>query len=258
MNSLFPPYWQIRVSAIAVLSLFFVISTPVPSISADSAIDEAEQQEIEAIIKDYLLTHPAVVGEALENYLEQREAIREAQAKEALANNRDAFTDEKTAFIAGNPEAKVTIIEFFDYNCGVCRNATPSIMKVLQDNDDVKVIFREFPIRGADSESVARAALAARGQGKYVELHKQLMALEDRITLSRFDLIAGQLGLDVNLIHTSMMAPSVNEAIAKNYELAEKLNFEGTPSFIVGDRILYGWPGDENFLQIIAAEQSKP
>lgn len=247
---------RLRFSLIALFSLLLLILEPAQTFAADEQIDEAEQKAIEAIIKDYLLTHPAVVGEALENYLAQRDTLREAQAREEMAKNWDALTNEQTAFIAGNPDAKVTVIEFFDYNCGYCRIATPSVLKALEENKDVRVIFREFPIRGADSEAVSRAALAARSQGKYIELHSQLMQVEDRMTLDRFDEIAGQLGLDVDLIHETMMDDSINDVIAKNFILASKLNVEGTPSFIVGDKILYGWPGEEAFSQIIT-EQGK-
>jgi len=242
---------------LALFTLVIMTHQILHAVAAEGDMDETQQQAIEGIIKNYLLTHPAVVGEALENYLAQRDSIRQTQAQQALTTNWDALVNNKTAFIAGNPQAKITIIEFFDYNCGYCRIAMPSVMKALKENKDIRVIFREFPIRGADSEAVARASLAARSQGKYIELHQRLMKVKDRMTMSRFDEIAGQLGLDVDLIHSTMTEQSISDAIALNFALADKLNVEGTPSLVVGDKILYGWPGEENFLKIIANQEKQ-
>ncbi len=241
-----------RIAKLALGASLTAAALALPAAQAEEPpIDAAQKQAIEQIIRDYLLNNPAVVGEALDNYLKHRDEIRQAEALKALETNLDMLVNEKTAYVVGDPEAPVTIIEFFDYNCGFCRIATPTLMQVIQTNPKVRVVFREFPIRGSDSEAVARAALASRPQGKYLELHQALMAVTDRMTMERFEDQARQFGLDVEEIGKQMADPQLEAIIAGNFVLAEMLNIEGTPSFIVGNRILYGWPGEEKFLKIV-------
>ena len=154
------------------------------------------------------------------------------------AEPRDDF--EKNAPIFGNLDGSVTLVEFFDYNCGYCRRAAPEVKAVLEASKDVRIIYREFPILGPGSEVAARASLAARNQGKYQQFHEAMMALNGQAVEASVMKIAGDVGLDLEVLKTDMQSELVNEHIAASLRLAEALGITGTPTFVLGDEIIPG------------------
>jgi protein-disulfide isomerase len=209
---------------------------------ADAAeIDAKQRQEIEAIIKDYLVRNPEVIRDAMQE-LERRQVV-EAQAltKKKIGERAEEIYRSPDDLVLGNPSGKVTVVEFFDYNCGYCKRAIPEVKKLIESDADVRVVIKEFPILGPGSLYAARAALASRKQGKYVEFHEALTELDgvkDETTVLQ---VAEQVGLDVDKLKTDMEDEAVSEVIRRNYSLAESLSINGTPSFVIDETLEPGF-----------------
>ncbi len=158
--------------------------------------------------------------------------------------------------VGGNADGDITVIEFFDYNCGYCKKAAPTVTSLIARDAGVRVIYKEFPILGPQSIIAARAALAAAKQGKYSEFHQQMMA-RDQADDASIKRVADQLGLDHGVLLKDMETPEITEAIDRNYRLAADLGIEGTPAFIVGERMMPGAVGLESLAAIVTAERNK-
>lgn len=207
--------------------------------------------EMESVIKDYLLKNPIVVQEALQA-LQKQEADRKAgQALAALKSNHAALYQDSAAPVLGNPRGDVTIVEFFDFRCGYCRQADASVAELIAADPNVRVVLKQFPVLGAESIYGAKAAMAAHRQGKYREFHKALMAAET-IDATSVRAIAKQLQLDAQRLVSDMDLADVTKIIDDNYKLAAELEVNGTPAFVIGNRIV---PGAVNAAALIAMVQ---
>jgi protein-disulfide isomerase len=201
---------------------------------------DAQKEELGGVIRDYLLKNPEILREALQE-LERRETQAEnAARKEALVAKAGSVFHGDGDLVAGNADGKVTMVEFFDYNCGYCRKAFPDVMKMIEGDKDLRVVMKEFPILGPGSAYAARAALASRKQGKYWEYHVALMSHDGKIDESSADEIAASVGLDVGRLKADMESEEVNAVIKRNAGLAESLNIQGTPAFIIDETIIPG------------------
>jgi protein-disulfide isomerase len=202
------------------------------------AAQELNEADIKRLALEAILEKPEILIEAL-SILQERENVALAEAQtDALSELRDDF--EQNAPIFGNLDGSVTLVEFFDYNCGYCRRAAPEVKAVLEASKDVRIIYREFPILGPGSEVAARASLAARNQGKYQQFHEAMMALNGQAVEASVMKIAGDVGLDLEVLKTDMQSELVNEHIAASLRLAEALGITGTPTFVLGDEIIPG------------------
>lgn len=202
------------------------------------AAQELNEADIKRLALEAILEKPEILIEAL-SILQERENVALAEAQtDALSELRDDF--EQNAPIFGNLDGSVTLVEFFDYNCGYCRRAAPEVKAVLEASKDVRIIYREFPILGPGSEVAARASLAARNQGKYQQFHEAMMALNGQAVEASVMKIAGDVGLDLEVLKTDMQSELVNEHIAASQRLAEALGITGTPTFVLGDEIIPG------------------
>jgi len=217
----------------------------VPAAANASSFSDAQKGEIERIVKDYLLAHPEVfleVQQALETKMEQLQAEK---LKSALAAHADELYRDPNAPIAGNPKGDVTIIEFFDYNCGYCKRGFPDVAKLIESDPKVRVVFRELPILSKGSEEASRVALAARMQGKYWEFHTAMISYKGQATEATALKIAEKIpGIDMKKLKADMASKAVEEEITKVRELAQNLGVNGTPHFLVGDRSIPGAPQD--------------
>ena len=202
------------------------------------AAQELNEADIKRLALEAILEKPEILIEAL-SILQERENVALAEAQtDALSELRDDF--EQNAPIFGNLDGSVTLVEFFDYNCGYCRRAAPEVKAVLEASKDVRIIYREFPILGPGSEVAARASLAARNQGKYQQFHEAMMALNGQAVEASVMKIAGDVGLDLEVLKTDMQSELVNEHIAASLRFAEALGITGTPTFVLGDEIIPG------------------
>jgi protein-disulfide isomerase len=208
---------------------------------AASSFSDKQRSEIGQIVHDYLLEHPEVLLDAMQALQDKQAADAKAQAAEVIqAKPKELFHD-GYSFVAGNPHAKVTVVEFFDYNCAYCRKANPKIMQLAKPNSPVKLIFKEYPVLSADSEVAARAAMAAAKQGKYLAFHKALMSYNGRANEAAIETVAKKIGLNLAELKSDMKNPLYQARIEENVKLGDDLQIDGTPSFIVGKELMAGW-----------------
>jgi protein-disulfide isomerase len=202
--------------------------------------DAARRQEIETVIREYLRVHPEVVMEALQEMERRQQEAQKRQRAEAVRTYLTELTQDPGSPVGGNPQGQVTIVEFFDYQCGYCKRVTVEIKKLLQTDSDVRLVYRALPILGPVSVFSARAALAAHRQGKYEPLHAALMETNERLTEQKVLQLAAQVGLDVAQLEKAMADPTVAAALDRNFDLQRKLNIQGTPALVVGMEFIPG------------------
>lgn len=206
---------------------------------AQPTISEPERDEFGERVREYLLNHPEVIMEALQ-ILEERRRAAEAEAlKATLEARRDDLLRDADAPVGGNPSGDATLVEFFDYNCPYCRRVAPTVSGLIEDDANLRVVYKEIPILGPGSHFAARAALAARNQEKYVPFHEALMQAP-KVDESNVMEIARRVGLDVERLERDMADPAIKAAIERNLELANALGITGTPSFVIGDSVVPG------------------
>ena len=194
-------------------------------------------------VRSYLLDHPEILPEAMER-LQQR------QAAEIVEDNRAAIEAPFHSAWAGAPDGDVVLVEFFDYACSYCRASNPDVERLLAEDPRLKVVWRELPVLGPDSEAAARISLAAARQGRFRQFYDRLFAL-GRPNEANVAAAAAGAG-----IRPEADAPDVAAELARNFDLARAIGASGTPTFVVGDRILQGAVGYEALKQAIAEARS--
>ncbi len=219
-------------------------AAPAATPAAAAPFDASQKAAIEAIIKDYLLTHPEVMLEVQTALEEKMEKLQAEKLKTALSANAAEIFRSPDAPIAGNPAGDIPVVEFFDYNCGYCKRAFTDIAKLVEADPKIKLILKELPILSKASEEAARVALAARKQGKYWEVHRALLTIRGEVNEQSALRAADKVGLDMAKLKSDMASSEVTGEIERVRELARKMGIQGTPHFLVGDRAIAGAPGN--------------
>ena len=204
------------------------------------AADPLSRQQVEEIVRDYLQKNPEIVVDALRAaQAKQREAQREQQLQ-AVKQHREELLRDAASPVGGNVSGDVTVVEFFDYACPHCKNVSKQVKQLLTDDPKVRFVYKELPVLGEASVLAARAALAAREQGKYFAFHDALMANTAALNEATIFRVATEVGLNVAKLKTDMESAPVNAAIQKNRVLAQSIGISGTPAFVIGDDIAPG------------------
>jgi protein-disulfide isomerase len=214
-----------------------------PASTAQDSPSTAQQEErIGEILRTYLLKHPEIIDEAMQALRERQAAEAAAKTAQALQQHRDALLADPMSPVVGDPDGKVTVVEFFDYNCAYCRAAGPMVTELLEKKPDVRFVYKEFPTLAASSRFAAQAALAARRQRPelYTVFHDRLMKATGRLDEDAVIQIAHEAGVDVDRMRADMEDPVINKSIDGNIELARAIGVTGTPTFIIGDSMLVG------------------
>ena len=201
--------------------------------AADPATLSREQ--IEQIVREYLLKHPEVVTDALRAAQTKQREAQQQQTRQAIAGHREQLLRDSTSPVGGNVAGDVTVVEFFDYACPHCKSVATSVKQLLRDDRNVRLVYKELPVLGATSVTAARAALAAREQDKYYAFHDALMGSTGPLSEGVIFRLAAQVGLDVDRLKQDMASPAVSDALKKNMALAQNLGVSGTPAFVIGD-----------------------
>jgi protein-disulfide isomerase len=218
-----------RALLLAAASLILVACQP--TVGVDKAFGDR--------VRAYLLAHPEVLEEANQKLQANAEARVEAAQRQAEANLpalRAALERDPRDFVA-NPNGRITVTEFYDYRCPHCIAMAPELLALIHQRPDVRFVFKEMPIFGAESEHAAYAALAVKkAGGDYLGLYQTLMAtrpLDD----GSIDGIAVAKGA-----HKADISPgSASTAqLAATSALFDKLALDGTPGFVVGNHIMAG------------------
>ncbi|HET8729187.1 MAG TPA: DsbA family protein [Alphaproteobacteria bacterium] len=233
-----PPTFR---TAAAICALAAGLAAAPPASAQEAApLDPAEKAAIEEVVRDYLVENPEVIMEAL-TVLQgrQEQAARDRQAQE-LAALEDEIFDNPASPVIGNEQGDVTLVEFFDYQCGYCKSMLEPLGDLIAGDGDLRVVMKEFPVLGPASIVAARASLAAEEQGLYAEFHNGLMARRGRLDEAAIFAVAEDVGLDVERLKQDMESDAVADEIAANLRLAQRLGINGTPTFIVGEEIVPG------------------
>lgn len=183
-------------------------------------------------VRTYLLKHP----EVLEETIAQLNANR---MKVAIDRNRAAIERDPRDFVA-NPKGKITVTEFFDYNCTYCKAAAPQVLAMIRDNPDIRFVFKEYPVLSADSERAAALAIAAKDSGHYIALHRQFFATEGHLDAGSMRAAAAAAGLDPANLENRALSLQIRQQMVDTHRLAGEIGIEGTPNFVVGDQVIAG------------------
>jgi len=181
---------------------------------------------------------------------------KEEARRQALTSNAKALFDDGVSYVAGNPKGDVTLVEFFDYRCGYCKQVQQSVMTLIKEDPRLRVVLKELPVLGPDSVLASRAAIAALEQdkgGKYLGFHNALMSFRGQLTEAEVFRIAASSGLDVTKLKADMAAPKVEQVIRANLALAEKLGINGTPGFVIGQELIPGAISLESMRKLVQA-----
>ncbi|MFT5489349.1 MAG: protein-disulfide isomerase [Paracoccaceae bacterium] len=236
-------------------ALVTVASAQEKAVKADPLPPEL-RSAFEGVVRDYILKNPALIREAMQLLQAREEAEKQAAATAALKQYRGELLQNANSPVGGNPEGDITVVEFFDYNCGYCKRVAPTMAAVVKNDPNVRVVYKEFAILGPQSIVAARAALAAKRQGKYHEFHVALMSA-DQADENSVAATARSLGLDYAKLVKDMEDPAISEQLERNYRLATAIGINGTPAFVIGDRLVPGAVDEAAMMEIIADERAK-
>lgn len=222
--------------------------------------DEASRAALHAEIRAYLLANPEIMME-MYALLEERQRAESAESdRELISELSDEIFSDGYSFVGGNPEGDITLVEFLDYQCGYCRRAHPEIVDLVESDGNIRLVVKEFPILGPNSELAARAALSTQiklGDEAYLRLHNAMMESQGQVTDQNLDALLAANDLDPDIIRGGMDDPQVTERIVANHALAEKLSISGTPTFVLGDEMIRGYVPTEQMLTLVAQERAQ-
>jgi protein-disulfide isomerase len=223
-------------------ALVAVLAASTVFVAPASALDEAQKQEMGEFVREYLLANPEIFEEMQTALASKRELEAADKAKTAIVANREALTAAPDDVVLGNPDGDVTIVEFFDYNCGFCKQALEDMNTIIEGDDKVRFVLKEFPILGEDSFAAHKVAMSFRKlmPEKYGEFHRTLLGSEARASEETAMKLAVDLGADEEKVRAGMDEPEIIASMKQTYALADQLGINGTPAYIVGDEAVYG------------------
>jgi protein-disulfide isomerase len=240
-----------RLAATALwLALFLAL---LPGAAGAAGFNPEQRQEIEGIVKNYLTKNPDLLLDVLQAAEDKAKSQSQEKVAAALVAHRQAVFDDPDTPVGGNPRGDVSLVEFFDYRCPYCKQVEPSLEALLTQDRQLRFVYKELPVLGPGSKTAARAALAARKQGKYAALHRALMALKGQIDDASIYKTASDVGLDVSRLKRDMAAPEIDRDLKANIDLADALDIRGTPGFVIGDEIVPGAVSLDTLKQLIDA-----
>jgi protein-disulfide isomerase len=218
-----------------------------------------QREEIGSIIKDYLLAHPEVMQDVMTELEKRQQAADLEKHRSAVEENSKALFSSPHQVVLGNPQGNVTMVEFFDYNCGFCRRALADMLDLLKSDPNLKFVLKEFPVLGEGSVEAAHVAVAARMQDatgkKYIEFHQKLLGGRGQADKARALAVAKDVGFDMARIEKDMASDEVKKTIEENMKLADALGVSGTPSYVVGSEVVIGAVGLDALRDKITAER---
>jgi len=236
-----------RSSRLLAPALIALACLAAPTAAPAQSFTDTQRSDIETIVKNYLIAHPEVLEEAM-NELSKRQAAAEAQKhEESIGKNADAIFNSPRGVTLGNKDGDVTFVEFFDYNCGYCKRAMADMMDLLKNDKKLKVVLKEFPVLSEGSVEAAKVAVAVRMQDptgqKYLDFHQKLLGGRGPADKARAMAAAKDAGLDTAKLEKDMASPEVKATIEENFKLAEEMGMNGTPSYVIGKQVVIGAVG---------------
>jgi len=212
--------------------------------------ERLSKQELDKIMYEYIMENPQVILDSVDKLrkkMEEDSKLDEGYLKE----NFMQFANNPNIPYMGSDTPKVIIIEFFDYNCGYCKKSLDAVKELLRTEYDLKISFRDYPILAPSSRTAAKAALAAKNQGKYFSFHSALMSMQGNLNEDKIFTIANNLEMDIDKLKIDMQKDEIEKIIEENESLARKLNIRGTPTFIINGQLYAGALDLKKLRQII-------
>ena len=219
--------------------------------------DDTQKQAIEKIIAEYLVSNPKIVMDAAEAYQRNQEKIQTDSVMDKVKERSEEIFNDPTSPVVGNKTGDVTIVEFFDYNCGYCKIAFQDIQTLIEEDKNLRVVLKELPILSESSAHGARYALAADKQGKYWEFHQFMMKNGANGDDKQMESLAKEVGIDFKKLKKDAEGPEIRAVIEKNMALARDVGFTGTPGFVVGDTPMRGHYGIDAMRKAIADKRAQ-
>jgi protein-disulfide isomerase len=231
---------------------------PVPAVVAAASDSAVDTQAVEEIVRNYLLKNPEILVEvqaALEDKQKAEQAVASATAIKAA---KDDIFNSPTDAVFGNPNGKTTVVEFYDYNCGFCKRAFNDMNAMVASDPDLRFVLKELPILGPDSQKahVVSQAFFKLMPDKYQEFHNKLLGGEGRATEDTAIQLAVSLGADEAKLREAMQSPDISTTFQKALELANQLQVTGTPSYVIGDELVFGAQGEQVLRDKIASARA--
>jgi protein-disulfide isomerase len=244
----------LRTLAVALI----VLGTAAPSFNSANAQSFSPEQrgEIEKVIRDYLLRNPELLQEVIQE-MERRQAQAEAEKhREAIKEHAQALFNSNRQVVLGNPQGDVTMVEFFDYNCGFCRKALEDKLALVKADPKLRLVLKEFPVLGEGSTQAAQIAVSVRmqdktGGKKYLEFHQKLFASRGQIDKARALAVVREVGLDATRAERDMASDEVRLTLEEGFKLAEALGINGTPTYVLNGQVVVGAVGIEKLREAI-------
>src|SRR6185312_4870962 len=237
-------------------ALFALALCGAPPVASAQSFSDTQRGDIETIVRNYLISHPEVLEEAMAE-LSKRQAAAETEKHEAsIAKDSDTIFNSPRGVTLGNKDGDVTFVEFFDYNCGYCKHAMGDMLNLLKTDPKLKVVLKEFPVLGPGSVEAAQVAVAARMQDpsgkKYLDFHQKLLGGRGQADKARALAVAKEVGFDMTQIEKDMKSPEVRATLEENFKLAEAMGMNGTPSYVIGKQVVVGAVGLEGLKEKIS------
>ena len=232
------------------------LTTALPLQAADlGALSDAERQAFRDEVRAYLLENPEGLMEAIA-VLEDRQAEQQVANDASLVrvNAQDIFGDPHS-WVGGNPEGDVTLVEFMDYRCSFCRRAADDVEALIDGDQNIRLVIKEFPILGEESELASRFAISVKshhGDAAYKSVHDTLIKFRGNITMTSLENVAARLDLDMAAIAPLMTSDTTSDIILQNRQLAQRLGISGTPTFVLDEQMLRGYVPLDGMQQLVA------
>jgi protein-disulfide isomerase len=215
-----------------------------------------QRGEIEKIIRDYLLRNPEILQEVIQE-MEKRQAVADAEKhQQAIKDNAKALFNSPRQVVLGNPQGDVTMVEFFDYNCGFCRKALVDKLELVKADPKLRLVLKEFPVLGEGSTQAAQVAVSVRlqdktGGKKYLEFHQKMFASRGQVDKTRALAVVREIGLDPARAEREMNSDEVRLTLEEDFRLAEALGINGTPTYVLEGQVVVGAVGVEKLREAI-------
>jgi protein-disulfide isomerase len=225
-------------------ALFALALCAAPPAASAQSFSDTQRGDIETIVKNYLISHPEVLEEAMAE-LNKRQAAADAEKHEAsVAENASTIFNSPRGVMLGNKDGDVTFVEFFDYNCGYCKRAMADMLDLMKSDPKLKVVLKEFPVLSPGSVEAAQVAVAVRMQDpsgkKYLDFHQKLLGGRGPADKAHALAAAKEAGLDMAKLEKDLVSPEVKATIEENFKLAEAMGMNGTPSYVIGKQVVVG------------------
>ena len=236
-----------------------VLLATVSLANAADPLTPAQQDAVRGIVRDYLMNNPEVLVDALQAYQARAAAEERKKQQAALTQFREQLERDPTSPVIGAAAGDVTIVEFMDYRCTYCKKVFPAVQDLLKEDGKIRYVVKEYPILSPESVTAAKAALAVwrRTPEKYMAFHAALLTARGTLNDIRILELAGEVGLDAKAIAAAMKDPEINAILAKTHELAQALNIQGTPAFVIGGQLVPGAVGIDTLRELVVAARKR-